>query len=255
MALANNTLLGQHWLKDPAILARIAEAAEITEHDTVLEVGPGLGTLTSRLLARAERVVAVEFDAELAKKLPGQFPGKNLEVVSADILTFNPETLPKGYKVVANVPYYITTKIIKHFLEGPNQPAGMTLLVQEEVADKYASAAGNYTEQALLLQCDYNVQSCIRVPKMYFTPPPKVDSKVLVCKKRNVSKIADIDQAAFKRVVRAGFAAPRKKLRSSLAAGLHMSSADVDAWCAKSGVDAEKRAQDLNIDEWKALAS
>ena len=101
--LQNNKSLGQHWLKDPEILAEIAEAAELSKDDVVLEIGPGLGTLTSRLLARAQRVVAVEFDADLARKLPGQFPGKNLEVINEDILQFDLNQLPKGYKVVANV--------------------------------------------------------------------------------------------------------------------------------------------------------
>ena len=100
--------LGQHWLRDPEILAEIAEAAELGKNDVVLEIGPGLGTLTSRLLARAQRVVAVEFDGGLARKLPGQFPGKNLEVINEDILQFDLNQLPAGYKVVANVPYYIT---------------------------------------------------------------------------------------------------------------------------------------------------
>ena len=117
-----NKSLGQHWLKDPDVLSDIADLAELTTSDTVLEVGPGLGTLTSRLLARAGRVVAVEFDAELARKLPGQFPGKNLEVIHQDILKFDPTNLPIDYKVVANVPYYITSKIIKHLSESPNPP-------------------------------------------------------------------------------------------------------------------------------------
>ena len=95
--------LGQHWLCDPGVLAEIAEAAELGKSDVVLEIGPGLGTLTSRLLARSQRVVAVEFDADLARKLPGQFPGKNLEVINEDILQFDLNQLPKGYKVVANV--------------------------------------------------------------------------------------------------------------------------------------------------------
>jgi 16S rRNA (adenine1518-N6/adenine1519-N6)-dimethyltransferase len=131
-----NKSLGQHWLKDPDVLADIADLAELTTSDTVLEVGPGLGTLTSRLLARAGRVVAVEFDTELARKLPGQFPGKNLEVIHQDILQFDTYNLPVGYKVVANVPYYITSKIIQHLSESSNPPKTMVLLVQKEVAER-----------------------------------------------------------------------------------------------------------------------
>jgi 16S rRNA (adenine1518-N6/adenine1519-N6)-dimethyltransferase len=108
--------LGQHWLKDRQILAGIADAAGITSIDTVLEIGPGQGTLTSELLRRAEKVIAVELDGELAEKLPGQFPGKTLEVINEDILAFDLNILPKNYIVVANVPYYITSKIIKKLL-------------------------------------------------------------------------------------------------------------------------------------------
>ena len=113
MSLKNNKSLGQHWLKDPEVLTDIADAADLTPDDTVLEIGPGLGTLTSRLLARAKNVVAVEFDEALARKLPAQFPGKNLEVINQDILAFDSSNLPAGYKLVANVPYYITSKTIK----------------------------------------------------------------------------------------------------------------------------------------------
>ena len=136
MALQNKKSLGQHWLKDPDVLADIADAAELTDDDTVLEIGPGLGTLTSRLLARAGRVVAVEFDKDLARKLPAQFPGKNLEVINQDILQFDTTKLPQDYKAVANVPYYITSKIIQLLSESPNPPKTMVLLVQKEVAER-----------------------------------------------------------------------------------------------------------------------
>jgi 16S rRNA (adenine1518-N6/adenine1519-N6)-dimethyltransferase len=111
-----NKQLGQHWLKDPAILGGIADSAGIVANDTVLEIGPGLGTLTSALLRRARNVVAVEYDSELARKLPAQFPGTSLQVIHADILQFDLSILPPGYRVVANVPYYITQKIIEHVL-------------------------------------------------------------------------------------------------------------------------------------------
>ena len=121
--------LGQHWLQDRIILSDIAEAADIGPLDTVLEIGPGLGTLTSELLKRAEKVVAVELDEQLAKKLPGQFPGTTLQVVNQDILSFDLTTLPKGYSVVANVPYYITSKIVKYLLTSTNRPKIIVLLI------------------------------------------------------------------------------------------------------------------------------
>ena len=131
--------LGQHWLKDRSILANIADEAGITEHDTVLEIGPGLGTLTSELLRRAEKVVAVELDPDLAAKLPGQFPGTSLEVVNQDILSFDLTTLPPQYVVVANVPYYITSKIIQLLTTAVNKPRTIVLLIQKEVAERLAA--------------------------------------------------------------------------------------------------------------------
>ena len=124
-----NKSLGQHWLRDRTILAAIADAAELTPSDTVLEIGPGLGTLTSEILRQTDKVIAVEYDGELARKLPGQFPGKDLTVINEDILTFDLDSLPAGYKVVANVPYYITSKIIERLMTAHNKPSIAVLLV------------------------------------------------------------------------------------------------------------------------------
>lgn len=134
-----NKSLGQHWLKDRSYLESIADAAAITSNDTVVEIGPGLGTLTSVLLARAGKVISVEFDAELARKLPGQFPGKNLEVVQSDILSFDFTSLPPEFKVVGNIPYYITNKIVRKTLESSHKPTVSALLVQKEVAERIAA--------------------------------------------------------------------------------------------------------------------
>ncbi|MGE5298858.1 MAG: ribosomal RNA small subunit methyltransferase A, partial [Acidobacteriota bacterium] len=144
--------LGQHWLKDRDILAAIADDAELLPDDTVLEIGPGLGTLTSELLRRAGSVVAVEFDPDLARKLPGQFPGKNLQVVHEDILQFDLGALPAGYKVVANVPYYITSKIIETLMTAENKPSLVVILVQKEVAQRVAARAGDMSILAVSAQ-------------------------------------------------------------------------------------------------------
>ena len=141
--------LGQHWLKDRGILAAIADDADLHEDDVVLEIGPGLGTLTSELLRRAGKVIAVEFDPDLARKLPGQFPGKNLEVIHTDILQFDLDTLPAGYKVVANVPYYITSKIVEKLMTARNRPSVTVLLVQKEVAERIAAGPGDMSILAL----------------------------------------------------------------------------------------------------------
>ncbi|HMQ95706.1 MAG TPA: 16S rRNA (adenine(1518)-N(6)/adenine(1519)-N(6))-dimethyltransferase RsmA [Candidatus Saccharibacteria bacterium] len=245
--------LGQHWLKDPEVLAHIADAVDILSDDTVLEVGPGLGTLTSRLLARAGSVVAVEFDADLAKKLPGQFPGKNLQVIHEDILQFNPSALPAGYKVVANVPYYITSKIIQHLTESQNPPSAMVLLVQKEVAERLAAGPGDYSILAVAAQVYHEVSLGNIVPAELFTPPPKVDSRVVILKRRIEPLVPEERQSDFFRLVRAGFSAKRKKLRSSLAGGLQLSKTEVENLLQQANISPDARAEALTIDQWLTL--
>ena len=245
--------LGQHWLKDPDVLADIADEAELTTDDTVLEVGPGLGTLTSRLLARAGRVLAVEFDADLARKLPGQFPGTNLTVLHEDILQFDTTALPAGYKVVANVPYYITSKIIQHLSESTNPPSLMVLLVQKEVAERLAAPVGELSILGVSAQLFHDVELGSIVPAEFFTPPPKVDSQVVILRRRTEPLVAPDRQKAFFRLVKAGFSAKRKKLRSSLAGGLQLSKPDVERLLSHAGISPDARAEDVSLAEWKQL--
>ena len=247
--------LGQHWLKDPEILAEIAEAAELASDDVVLEIGPGLGTLTSRLLARAGRVVAVEFDVDLARKLPGQFPGKNLEVINEDILQFDLNQLPSGYKVVANVPYYITSKIVEKLMTADKKLSLAVLLVQKEVAERIAAESGNMSILAISAQIFAEAELDIEVPRQFFTPPPKVDSQVVVLRTRDEPLVAKNDEKLFFRLVKAGFSARRKKLRSSLSAGLAISKLEAEQLLKKAGIDPEQRAEDLSIDDWRRLQS
>ena len=245
--------LGQHWLKDPEILADIAEAAELTGDDVVLEIGPGLGTLTSRLLARANSVTAVEFDTDLARKLPGQFPGKKLTVVNQDILQFDLNQLPKNYKVVANVPYYITSKIVEKLMTAENKPSIAVLLVQKEVAERIAAEAGNMSVLSVSVQIFAEAELDIEVPRQFFTPPPKVDSQVVVLRTRNNPLITPEDQRDFFRIVKAGFSAKRKKLRSSLSGGLSVSKASAEQLLKKADISPDARAEDLAIEDWRRL--
>ena len=245
--------LGQHWLKDPEILADIAEAAELTSDDVVLEIGPGLGTLTSRLLARANSVTAVEFDADLARKLPGQFPGKKLTVVNQDILQFDLNQLPKNYKVVANVPYYITSKIVEKLMTAENKPSIAVLLVQKEVAERIAAEAGNMSILSVSVQIFAEAELDIEVPRQFFTPPPKVDSQVVILRTRNNPLITPEDQRDFFRIVKAGFSAKRKKLRSSLSGGLGIDKSAAEELLKNAGISPDARAEDLAIEDWKRL--
>ncbi len=245
--------LGQHWLTDRVILAAIADAAELTEQDTVLEIGPGLGTLTSELLRRAGSVIAVELDDELARKLPAQFPGTHLQVVNQDILTFDLEQLPADYVVVANVPYYITAKIVQYLLNAENTPKRIVLLVQKEVAERLAAQPGDMSILALSAQAYAEVSLDIRVPAIFFTPPPKVESQVVVLKRRLEPLISTSEERAFFRLVKAGFSAKRKKLRSSLSAGLNRSKDEIDHLLGSVGIDSNRRAEDLSIEDWKKI--
>ena len=246
--------LGQHWLKDRDLLAAIADHAELRMGDTVLEIGPGLGTLTSELLRRAGKVVAVEFDPDLARKLPGQFPGKNLQVVHEDILQFDLNSLPANYKVVANVPYYITSKIIEKLMTAKNKPALVVILVQKEVAERVAAGPGDMSILAVSAQIFAEARLGVEAPREYFTPPPKVDSQVVVLRTREQALVAPEDEKAFFRVVKAGFSAKRKKLRSSIAAGLAIGKPAAEELLRRANINPELRAEDLSIDDWLRLA-
>lgn len=245
-----NKSLGQHWLHDRDVLAHIADCADIGSDDMVLEIGPGLGTLTSELLRRAGRVVAVEFDSELARKLPAQFPGKNLEVVNQDILTFDLSKLPAGYKVVANVPYYITGKIVNMLTIAENKPSVAVLLVQKEVAERMTAGAGDMSILAVSCQVFSETQLGNIVPAELFTPPPKVDSQVVVLKMREHPLVPPEDEKSFFKLVRAGFSAKRKKLRSSLSGGLGISKPDAEALLHNAGISPDARAENLSVDDW-----
>lgn len=252
--VAPNKSLGQHWLRDRDVLAHIADLAEIEQDDTVLEIGPGLGTLTSELLRRADKVLAVEFDAELARKLPSQFPGKNLQVVNQDVLTFDLSQLPVGYKVAANVPYYITSKIVQLLMTAQNKPSIAVLLVQKEVAERLAAEPGDMSILAVSAQLYADVYLGDVVPAALFTPPPKVDSQVVVLRARSEPLFTDITEKQYFRVVKAGFSAKRKKLRSSLSGGLGLSKPDVEALLGRAGISPDNRAEDLTLEQWYALA-
>lgn len=189
---APNKNLGQHWLHDLQTLQAICDAAELTAEDTVLEIGSGLGTLTAELAKRVKKVVAVEFDLALARSLSAYVPA-NVTVIRADILHFDFNQLPRGYKVVANLPYYITSKITRLLLESPSPPFIATLLVQKEVAERMAAQPGNMSVLAVAVQFYSEVMLGIVVPPHLFTPPPKVDSQLITLKRRQQPLFPDID--------------------------------------------------------------
>ncbi len=248
-----NKSLGQHWLHDRTILKKISHEAELHDQDTVLEVGPGLGTLTSVILGHAKQVVAVEFDETLARKLPKQFPGKNLKVINEDVLTFDLAQLPQDYKVVANVPYYITAKIIQKLLTADNPPLISVLLVQKEVAERIVSRKRSLLSISAEVFTEANLG--VEVPAKFFTPPPKVDSQVVVLKRRKEPLVSVAEQKAFFRLVKAGFSEKRKKLRSSLAGGLHIEKDQVEKLLKRAHVSPDARAEELTVAAWQKLAT
>lgn len=247
--------LGQHWLKDPFILSEIVDAAHIDSSDTVLEIGPGLGTLTSGLLNAAKNVIAVEFDDELARKLPGQFPGKSLEVRNEDILTFDLSVLPQSYVVVANVPYYITSKIVQKLMTAENKPRISVLLVQKEVARRIAAEPGDLSILGVSAQVYSEASLGIEVPREFFTPPPQVDSQVVILKTREEPLITPEEEKVFFQIIKAGFSEKRKKLRSSLAGGLGLEKSYIDELLRLVNIPSEARAQELSIADWLKLVA
>lgn len=245
--------LGQHWLFDEFSLQAMCDSADVQPGDTVLEIGPGLGTLTTPLVKRAKQVIAVELDDTLAADLPRRVQAANLTVIHQDILAFDFRNLPTNYKVVANVPYYLTSKLIRTLLESSNPPVVTALLVQKEVAQRLAAKPGDLSILGVSAQLYAEVSLDIEVPASLFTPPPKVDSQIVVLKRRQQPLFPDVEPRDFMRVVRAGFSEKRKKINNSLAGGLGLSKEHVAELLTKADVNANLRAEALELDAWYRL--
>jgi len=245
--------LGQHWLDDPATLQAMADAASVGPADTVLEVGPGQGTLTKVLVERADQVIAVELDDKLAVELPKRLSAGNLEIIPASILRFDFTELPPGYKIVANIPYYLTSHMIQLISETPNPPAAAALLVQKEVAERVAAAPGAMSLLSVTAQFYWQVELGGVVPAELFEPPPKVDSQILILKRRAEPLFPEVDAKAFFRLVKAGFGQRRKTLLNSLSAGLHLGRDQAETILKTAGIDPGRRAQTLALEEWHKI--
>lgn len=262
--MKNKKSLGQHWLKNRAILDEIADLALADDAPAglCLEIGPGLGTLTSSLLKRFRKVIAIEFDPDLARKLPGSFPGKNLEVINQDILATNLASLVgnEPYSVAGNIPYYITSPIIKKLLETSPRPQKISLLIQKEVAERIAADAGSQSLLSLAVQNLAEVELGPVVPAAEFTPPPKVDSEVLVL---TPFPEPQIDPTCLD-LAKAGFSSPRKKLAANLASAnlsrlnpafANLSKSDWQQLLEQNSINPDARAEDLSLWDWEALVS
>jgi 16S rRNA (adenine1518-N6/adenine1519-N6)-dimethyltransferase len=248
--------LGQNFLSDPNILTKIVDAADITEVDRILEIGPGLGSLTRYLASRAGQVTAVELDRKLFPLLTHHMQAySNVQLVQGDILELNPDDLMQqsGYLVVANIPYYITSAVIRHLLESSCQPALLILTVQQEVAARICAKPGDLSLLALSVQVYGIPEILFRISAGAFYPPPKVDSAVLKVKLHPEPIIRLEQMDIFFKLIKAGFSQKRKTLRNSLSAGLQLPPSDMENLLRAAQIDPQRRAETLSIPEWNRL--
>jgi 16S rRNA (adenine1518-N6/adenine1519-N6)-dimethyltransferase len=248
--------LGQNFLSDPNILQKIVFMAGVTRSDRVLEIGPGLGSLTRYLATCGQSVTAVEIDKKLFPVLTSIMAGyANVRLVLGDMLEQRPEDLMQesGYLVVANIPYYITSALIRHLLESPCQPARIVLTVQNEVAQRICATDGDYNLLALSVQVYGKPEIVMRIPSGAFYPPPKVDSAVVRISlyPDPVIPTSQLDQ--FFALIKAGFSQKRKTLRNSLSSGLRKQPVVVESWLRSHGIDPMRRAETLALQEWQTL--
>ena len=255
--------LGQHFLVDEDVLRTILDAAELNSDDTVIEVGPGLGVLTRELAARAGWVITIELDDRLATALNQSLaPFENAVVINKDVLGTDPQELLQTraafpekispYKVVANLPYYITSPVLRHFLEASVKPEKMIIMVQKEVAEAIVAEPGQRSLLSISVQF-YGKPSIITyVPASAFYPPPEVDSAILKIDIYS-SPPVDVDEEAFFRLVQAGFTAARKQVVNSLAQGLPMPKDEVIKLLEKAEITPQRRAETFTLEEWARL--
>jgi 16S rRNA (adenine1518-N6/adenine1519-N6)-dimethyltransferase len=250
--------LSQAFLDDPRIAAAIVRAARLDpSRDEVLEVGPGLGVLTERLVKAARRVVAVEIDAQLADWLKAELTSPNLSVETADILTVDLARLFEDpYVVVANLPYHITSPALRRLLEsGPPFAARLVVMIQREVADRITAPAGELSALAVTIQAQAQVQLVRHVPASAFYPRPKVDSAVLMLQPHHAAErpVSHAAFPAFVDFVHAGFKQPRKQIANSLAEGLGVDKSQAVERLARAEIEPTRRPQTLSVAEWVKL--
>jgi 16S rRNA (adenine1518-N6/adenine1519-N6)-dimethyltransferase len=252
--------LGQHWLSDRKALNRIAEAGEIGDDDTVIEIGAGTGLLTEELAKRAKRLIAVEVDERLAEKLRGRFADdSNVSVLQADMLTTPAEellVLGNGrvpYVVVGNLPYFIGTAIVRRFLQAMIQPRWMVVTLQAEVAESMTALPGRMRALSVQTQMLASARILFYLPPKAFTPPPKVRSAVVRLDVLDAPEVEVDDHDSFFNLVHAGFAAPRKRLRNSLAIGLGVAPDESSGILAAAGLDPTQRPAQVSLAGWRDL--
>lgn len=257
LGIRPNKGLGQHFLFERGIVERMVRVSEVGPDDIVLEIGPGLGILTSELLRKAHRVVAVEFDRGLAAHLRnafGDLPRFNLVEGNALHLSSD-ELIPRGepFDVVANLPYSVGTAILRHLLEQPRQPRRITVMLQKEVAERIVAKPPDMSVLSVAVQFFATPRLAFDVAPSVFIPPPNVESAVLVLNVHGEAPLPIADHARFFRIVTAGFQQKRKQVANSLADVLGLPKAEVSAWLASCDIDPMRRAETLSVTEWVEL--
>ena len=248
--------LGQNFLSNDDVLAKIIDAAEIEKNSEVLEIGPGLGSLTRHIAEKARQVTVVELDGRLIPILEEiMSPWDNVNIIHEDILKLDPAVIMQNdrYVVAANIPYYITSALIRHLLEAEKKPARMVLTVQAEVAKRICAKPGDLSLLGLSVQVYGIPKIMLRIPAGAFYPPPKVDSIALRVDLFQEPLIPTEELDVFFRIAKAGFSQKRKTLRNSISAGLQMEKTETDLLLTQSGIDPATRAQNLNLEEWANL--
>ena len=250
-----NKAFGQNFLVDRSVLDRIVEAADIQPQDQILEVGAGTGVLTRELAKRARegRVVAVELERdmlELLAETTATYP--NVERVAQNLLLLEPAQVfgTQPYKLVANLPYYITAPTFRHFLESANPPRLLVVMVQYEVAQRIVAAPGDLSLLGVSVQFYGRPRIVARVPASAFYPAPKVDSAILRVDVNPQAPLTQAERDRFFKVVQAGFSERRKQLHNALAGGLHIKDQEVRALLNIANIESSRRAETLSIDEW-----
>lgn len=255
------TKLGQNFLNNKTVVKKIVDSANLTADDFVLEVGPGKGILTEELSKKCKKVIAVEIDRDLIISLRDKFKDTEVvEIIESDILKTDFKKLntkynisDTKYKIIANLPYYITSSIIRMFLEAELPPSEMILMVQKEVAERIISKPGNHSILSLSVQYYADPELLFYLDKSNFDPIPEVDSAVIRIKPK-LKHIAQEESKRFFRVVRAGFCAKRKMLVNNLASSFHLEKKEVEKILKVTGISLTVRAQELSVEDWKNLA-
>ena len=249
--------LGQNFLEDSSALEKIVRTAGIQEVDSVLEIGPGLGSLTRYLAVSAREVIAVELDEKLLTPLKAIIaPYQNVRLVHGDILKLSPYELihQPDYLVVANIPYYITSAVIRHLLGNEPKPRRLVLTIQKEVAERICAAPGDLSLLALSVQVYGKPEITAHIPATAFYPAPKVDSAIIRIDIYPSPLIPEPLLETFFKLIKAGFSQKRKTLRNSLSAGLHISPTEAESLLTIADIDPKRRAETLSIEDWKILS-